>query len=63
VIAFLTFLGRAFMDWRYKYPQQDPAGRWDTPMALIYKVLLGVWLWGLLAAGRGSPLGLIAGVP
>lgn len=59
VIAFLTFLGRAFMDWRYEYPQQDPLGSWDTPMALIYMALIGGWLWGLLAAGRGSRRGLI----
>jgi len=59
VIAFLTFLGRAFMDWRYEYPKQDPVGNWDTPMALIYLALVGGWLWGLLAAGRGSRRGLI----
>src|SRR4030067_336684 len=59
VIAFLTFLGRAFMDWRYEYPSQDPAGNWDTPGALIYMALAGGWLWGLLAAGRGSRRGVI----
>lgn len=59
VIAFLTFLGRAFMDWRYEYPQQDPMGSLDTMMALIYMVLIGGWLWGLLAAGHGSRRGLI----
>ena len=59
VIAFLTFLGRAFMDWRYEYPSQDPAGNWDTPGALIYMALAGGWLWGLLAAVRGSRRGLI----
>lgn len=30
-IVFLTFLGRALMDWRYEYPYQDPAGNWDMP--------------------------------
>jgi len=59
VLAFLTFLGRAFMDWRYEYPRQDPTGSLDTTMALIYMALVGVWLWGLLAAGRGSRPGLI----
>jgi len=59
VLALLTFLGRAFMDWRYEYPQQDPAGNWDTPMALIYMALVGGWLWGLMAASRGSRRGLI----
>jgi len=59
VVALLTFLGRAFMDWRYEYPNQDPTGIWDTPMALIYIALIGGWLWGLLAAGHGSRGGLI----
>jgi len=59
VVALLTFLGRAFVDWRYEYPQQDPAGNWDTPMALIYMALIGGWLWALLAASRGSRRGLI----
>lgn len=59
VIALLTFLGRAFLDWRYEYPQQDPAGNWDTLMAVIYMALIGGWLWALLAAGRGGRRGLI----
>ena len=59
VIALLTFLGRAFLDWRYQYSESDPAGNWDTSMALIYILLIGVWLWGLLAAARGSRRGLI----
>ena len=59
VIAFLTFLGRAFIDWRYEYPYQDPAGNWDTPGVLIYMALAGGWLWGLLAATQGSRRGLI----
>jgi hypothetical protein len=59
-IAFLTFFGRALMDWRYEYPSQDPIGAWDTQGALIYMVLAGAWLWGLLAAMRGSRWGLIA---
>ena len=59
VIAFLTFLGRAFMDWRYEYPHQDPVGAWDTPGALIYMALAGLWLWGMLAGVRGSRRGLI----
>jgi hypothetical protein len=60
VIALLTFLGRGFMDWRYEYPLQDPAGAWDIPGALVYMALSGGWIWGLLAAARGSRRGLIA---
>ncbi|MCL4832073.1 MAG: hypothetical protein KJZ86_06515 [Caldilineaceae bacterium] len=56
-LAFLTFLGRAFLDWRYEYPYQDPAGNWDTPGTLIYMALAGVWMWGLLAGERGSRRG------
>jgi hypothetical protein len=42
------------MDWRYEYPLQDPLGSFDTPLALTYMLLSGVWIWGLLAASRGS---------
>jgi hypothetical protein len=59
-IALLTFLGRGFMDWRYEYPQQDPSGAFDIPGALIYMALAGLWIWALLAGGRGSRRGLIA---
>lgn len=59
VIALLTFLGRAFLDWRYQYPESDPAGNFDTSTALIYMLLIGIWLWGLLTASRGSRGGLI----
>ncbi|MBW8011128.1 MAG: hypothetical protein FVQ83_07805 [Chloroflexi bacterium] len=59
VIAFLSFMGRAFLDWRWEYPAQDPLGNWDTPMALTYLALAGLWIWGLLAALQGSRKGLI----
>ena len=59
-IALLVFLGRGFMDWRYEYPIQDPAGAWDIPGGLIYMALAGGWIWGLLAASKGSRRGLIA---
>lgn len=59
-IALLTFLGRGFMDWRYEYPLQDPAGAWDIPGALMYMILAGGWIWGLLSAAQNSRRGLIA---
>jgi hypothetical protein len=59
VFAFLTFLGRAFMDWRFEYPLQDPTGSSATLAVLLYVALAGGWLWGLLAAVRGSRWGLI----
>jgi hypothetical protein len=58
-VAFLTFIGRAFMDWRFEYPLQDPEGSWATLGAVIYMLLAGGWLWGLLAATKGSQRGLI----
>lgn len=61
-IAMLTFLGRGFLDWRYEYPLQDPSGSFDTPLALIYIALVGVWVWSLLAIQRGSRGGLITGL-
>ena len=57
-IALLTFLGRGFLDWRYEYPLQDPTGSFDTPLALTYMLLAGVWIWALLAASSGSRRGL-----
>ena len=60
VVALLTFLGRTFLDWRYQYPESDPAGNWDTSTVLIFLLLIGGWLWGLLSASRGSRGGLIA---
>lgn len=58
-IAFLTFLGRAFMDWRYEYPLQDPEGSWVFSGVLIYTLVAGGWLWSILAADRGSRRGLV----
>ena len=59
VLALLTFLGRAFMDWRYEYPLQDPAGAWDIPAAVVYMALTGGWIWGILATAQGSKRGRI----
>lgn len=59
-IALLTFLGRGFLDWRYEYPAQDPAGSFDTPLALTYIALTGLWIWALLAASGGSRRALTA---
>lgn len=58
VLALLAFLGRAFMDWRYEYPKQDPSGAFDIPGVLVYMALTGIWVWALLAAARGSRRGL-----
>lgn len=59
-IALLTFLGRGFMDWRYEIPHHDPTGAFAIPGALAYMALSGIWVWALLASGRGSRRGLFA---
>ena len=58
-LAYLTFLGRGFLDWRYEYPLQDPNGNWVTLGVLFYMALAGVWLWGLLEANNGRRRGWI----
>lgn len=60
VFAFMTFLGRGFMDWRYEYPLQDPSGSWDLPVGLIYMLLAGGWVWALVAASNDSRRGIVA---
>ena len=54
-IALLLFLGRGFMDWRYEYPLQDPAGAWDIPGALIYMALAGGWIVRAVGAHNPDP--------
>jgi hypothetical protein len=58
-LAFLTFLGRAFMDWRFEYALQDPEGSFAAVGAIAYMAIAGGWLWALLVAVRGSRRGLI----
>ena len=60
VLALLAFLGRTMLDWRYEYPVFDPSGSMDTSMTLTFLVLVGIWLWGIVATVRGSRRGLIA---
>lgn len=60
LMALLSFLGRAFLDWRYEYAIQDPSGAWDTIGVLTYLALVGGWIWGLLTAVKGNRKGLIS---
>jgi hypothetical protein len=61
VIAFLTFLGRLFMDWRYESHLMGAAGSLDEFLyVLVFLVFLGIFIWGMLAAKNGSRRGLIA---
>ena len=59
-IALLTFLGRGFMDWRYEWTLHDLGGALDLPGALAYMAVSGIWVWALLASGRGSRRGVFA---
>jgi hypothetical protein len=61
VIALLTFLGRAFLDWRYESRNLGPAGsNLETIYVLGYVAFVGGWVWAMLVAIRGSRRGLIA---
>jgi hypothetical protein len=60
VIAFLSHLGRSYVDWQYVYLPLDPAGRWETLALLANVAYAGGWIWAILAAARGSRGGWIA---
>jgi hypothetical protein len=55
VIGFLAWLGRLFLDWAYEIH-----GDGLTILALVFVAFAGGWVWAMLAAIRGSRLGLIA---
>lgn len=57
MVALLTFLGRALMDWRYEYSRQDPTGIWDTPLALIFMGLIWGWQWDPIGGKSWQPPG------
>jgi hypothetical protein len=57
VIGLLTWLGRLFLDWAYEINGDD---RTLTILALVFVSFVGGWVWAMLAAVRGSRLGLIA---
>ena len=61
-LAYLVFLERAFLDWRFIFGEfitEDDLG--TTAVALAFYVATsGIWLWALLAAARGSRPALLA---
>lgn len=67
-LAYLAFLERAFLDWRFVFAEFIPEGEVGTTTAALafYVAAAGIWLWALLAAARGSRrahltiLGLVA---
>jgi len=61
VMAFLVFLGRLFLDWRYESDFMGAAGSvQETLYVLFFLALAGGWVWAMLAATKGSRSGLAA---
>jgi hypothetical protein len=61
VVAYLAFLERAFLDWRFVYDEVMSDTDVGTAIAALtfYVALAGIWLWALMAAGRGSRAALV----
>lgn len=64
VVAFLAFLARAFIDWRFVYVEftsaDDPAG--TLAILVTYVALAAAWLWALVAVShqrRAGAAGLL----
>jgi hypothetical protein len=61
VIAFLIFLGRIFLDWRYEsHLLGDPGSLEEFLFVLMFLAFAGGWVWAMLAIKSGSRGGLIA---
>lgn len=60
-LAFLAFLERAFLDWRFVFGEFISEADIGTAAAALafYVLIAGIWLWVLLAAARGSRRGLL----
>jgi hypothetical protein len=59
VVAFLAFLARAFIDWRFVYVEflsaDDQAG--TLAFLVSYLALVAAWLWALVAVAQRSRAG------
>jgi hypothetical protein len=60
VIAFLTELWRAFLDFQYEYSNFLNSTGAVLLSTLLYTAFFGSWAWALLRAMRGSRSALIA---
>ena len=60
-IAYLFFIGRAFVDWRYVYPEFVPAADIATTVGAIafYLVVSAAWLWALFGVRDGRRSGYL----
>ena len=55
VMAFLVFLGRLFLDWRYESHLMGAEGSLQEFLyVLMFLAFAGGWVWGMLAAKNGS---------
>jgi hypothetical protein len=59
-IALLSLIGRTFVDFQFVYPEFASGALMAGLSVLSMVALFGGFLWGLLAATRGSRGGLIA---
>lgn len=58
LIARVTFLDALYVpEFRVMFPENQPTG--IAVMIVIFIIFIGVWVWSLLAASRGSRGGLI----
>ena len=61
VFAFLAFLGRLFMDWRYEaHLMGAPGSNEEFFYVLMFLLVLGIYIWAIMAAKSASRRGLIA---
>ena len=60
VMAFLVYLGRVFLDWRYESHLLGAEGSLQEFLyILMFLAFAGGWVWGMLAANSDSRGGLL----
>ena len=60
VMAFLVYLGRVFLDWRYESHLLGAEGSLQEFLyILMFLAFAGSWVWGMFAAKSGSRGGLL----
>ncbi|GAB4573336.1 MAG: hypothetical protein Kow0077_15410 [Anaerolineae bacterium] len=59
--AFISFLGRAFLDFRYVLPEFGVEMPDLIPVLALYLAVSAGWVWALLGIARGSRAGLVTG--
>lgn len=59
-LAFVAFLERAFLDWRYVYVDLTSDVATTGLTLAVYVLLVGAWLWALAGVARRRRRGVIA---